>query len=252
MDKFSLEGKVALVTGPSSGIGRETARLFAEYGAKVFLAARRESRLQELKAEIEAAGGIAGYTVCDVSIEEDCKNAIAACVEEFGKLDILVNSAGIGDIWQGLEGEFNTEKYEKVMRTDFGGVFFMIKYAYPEMEKGGGGSIISISSISAFKCYGVIPYSAAKGAIRSMDRALARELGARKIRVNSIYPGTVLSEMSEKNLEDKDILQAQIDLTALGRIGLPEDIAYCALYLASDVSSFVTGQAFIVDGGQTC
>jgi NAD(P)-dependent dehydrogenase (short-subunit alcohol dehydrogenase family) len=173
-------------------------------------------------------------------------------VEKFGKLDILVNCAGIGDIWQGLEMEFSTEKYESVIKTDLGSVFFMIKYSYPEMKKAGGGSIVSISSIAAMKCFGVVPYSAAKGAIRSMDRSLARELGALNIRINSIYPGTVLTEMSEILKEDKELLDMQIAMTAIGRVGIPEDIAYCALYLASDVSTFVTGQAFVVDGGTTC
>lgn len=252
MNKFSLEGKVALITGSSSGMGRETAKLFAEYGAKVFLTARRENRLQELKEEIETAGGVAEYAKCDVSIEENCRDSVAACVEKFGKLDILVNSAGLGAAAGGLEVEFDTNKFDRVIKTDLASIFYMIKYSYPEMNKAGGGSIVNISSIASMKNFGVVSYAAAKGGIRSMDLTLACYFGDMNIRVNSIYPGAILTEMSAKELENKELYDEMIKLTPLRRIGMPDDIAYCALYLASDASSFVTGQAFVVDGGYTC
>ena len=252
MDKFNLEGKVALVTGSSAGIGRGIAELLAKSGAKVCLAARRETRLQEIKAEIEAAGGIVDYVVCDVSTEENCKNAVAACVEKFGRLDILVNSAGIGEVPTGVDDEFGTEKLNRVLNTDLFGILYMIKYSYPEMKKVVGGSIVNISSIAAVKNMGGVAYSAAKGGIKSMDVTLACYFGPLNIRVNSIYPGVILSEMSEKQLENKDFHDALCSNIPMNRIGLPEDIAYCTLYLASDASSYVTGQAFVVDGGWTC
>lgn len=252
MDKFCLKGKVALITGSSSGMGRETARLFAKCGAKVFLAARRENRLEEIKAEIEAAGGEAGYLKTDVSKEEDCKAAVKACVEQFGRLDILVNSAGIGGSARGLEGELDTDLLNRVMNIDLYGVLFMIKYSYPEMNKVGGGSIVSISSIAALKNMGCVAYAAAKGGIKSADLTLACYLSPLKIRINSIYPGGILTEMSEKALEDKELHDSICKAVPLGYIGFAEDIAYCALYLASDASSYVTGQTLIVDGGWTC
>ena len=252
MNDFSLEGKVAIVTGSSSGIGRGTAKIFARYGAKVLLAARRESRLQELKAEIEAAGGIADYIVCDVSIEENCRDTVAACIEKFGRLDIVVSSAGYGTTSEGLEAEFKAEKFEKVIKTDLASVFNFIKYSYPEMAKVGGGSIITISSIAAVKGFGQVSYSAAKGGIRSMDRALASELGPMGIRINSIYPGYINTEMSAPTMANEEVHKAILAGLPMRRVGEPEDIGYCALFLASDVSGFITGQAFIVDGGQTC
>ena len=252
MNDFSLEGKVALITGASSGIGRGTARLFARYGAKVFLAARRENRLEELKAEIEAAGGEAGYLKTDVSSEEDCKAAVKACVEKFGKLDILFNNAGISDTANGLDQEFNTDWFNRVIDTDLRGAFYMIKYSYPEMNKAGGGSVINISSIAAVRGFGIVGYSMAKGGICAVDRALAREFGAMNIRINSICPGSIDTEIIADHLNQEGVREALGAAAAMGRIGTPEDIGYYALYLASDVSSFVTGQLLVVDGGLTC
>lgn len=252
MDRFDLTGKVALVTGCNSGMGREIANLFSRRGAKVFLASRREARLLEVKAEIEAAGGTAACKVTDVAKEADCKAAVEACIAAFGRLDILVNSAGIGFAFKDLETEFSAEYLDPIMAIDFGGTFYMIKYAYPEMNKVGGGSIVSISSNAAMKCFGVVPYSAAKGAIRAMDRSLAGHFGAMNIRINSIYPGTVTTEMSEKDLESPELVEYIKAYTPMKRVGTVEDIAYAALYLASDASTYVTGQALIVDGGGTC
>lgn len=253
MDKFRLDGKVALITGASSGIGRETAKLFAQYGAKVFVAARRENRLQELKAEIEAEGGVAEYAICDVSEEENCRKVVADCIKSFGRLDILVNSAGQGDSMGSLEEEFDTAHFDLVIKTDLASVFFMIKYAYPEMEKVGGGSIVNISSTCALRNFGVVAYSAAKGGILSMDRNLVPHFGRLNIRVNSIYPGTIDTEMTANASRRYENFEEMVkSMTPLGRMGQPEEIAYCALYLAADVSSFVTGQAFVVDGGMTC
>ena len=252
MNDFSLEGKVALVTGSSSGMGRATAKVFAKYGAKVFIGARREHRLQELKAEIEADGGIAEYMVCDVSKEENCRDIVASCVEKFGKLDIMFNAAGVGEDPRGPELGFDTAQMNAIIGTDLYGYLFMIKHSYPEIAKSGGGSIISVSSISAIKTYGLIAYAAAKGGYKSTDKSLALLLGPMNIRVNSIYPGAIDTEMTFEAFSPPEVREALNSVTPLGRVGKPEDIAFCALYLASDVSSYVSGQAFVVDGGVTC
>lgn len=255
MKQFDLSGKVALIVGASSGIGHASALMLAENGAKVVIAARREERLKSLKQEIESAGGICEYVVCDVTNEEDCAKAVEKCEACFGKLNILVNSAGTSGS-TGLDSsflsEFDTDNLHHVMDVDFFGVFYMIKYAYQACERAGEGSIINISSIAALKAAGPLVYTATKGAIKSMTRSLGKSLGQKNIRINSIYPGLIETEMTAPGLANSDFLEAHKKKSPLGKIGQPNDIAYCVLYLASDASAFVTGQDFVIDGGTTC
>jgi NAD(P)-dependent dehydrogenase (short-subunit alcohol dehydrogenase family) len=252
MGKFDMHDKVVLVTGASSGIGRASAELLANMGASVFITARREERLQQIKADIEAKGGICAYQVCDVSKEGDCKAAVEACINQFGKLDVLVNSAGISGSTPNLSEQFETDNFNNVMRINFDGVFYMIKYAYEECAKTGGGSIINISSVAALRGSGPVVYTAAKGAIKSLTRKLGKEFGPMNIRINSVYPGLIETEMTAEAIANKEYYDSRIKDIPLGRVGQAEDIAYCVLYLASDASAFVTGQDFVVDGGSTC
>lgn len=249
MNKMNLDNKVILVTGASSGIGRGCAKVFAEGGAKVLIAARRENNLIELKKEIEEMGGVAEYTLLDVTSEEQCKAAVRVCVEKFGRIDGLLNCAGYGYFPGDFNDEFNTELFEKVIKTNLESVFLMTKYAVPEMEKCGGGSIVNISSIAAIKGHSPIAYTATKGGINAWCKKMGIYFADKNIRVNAICPGIVRAESTLPFMQDEE---ASKTMCHVQRIGEPEDIGYGALYLLSDAASWVTGQVLVIDGGETC
>ena len=167
MDKFDLQNKVALVTGGGTGIGKASAELMARAGASVMVTGRREEVLKQTVLDLGEKGYLSDYCICDVSIEDNCMAAVADCVKRFGRLDILVNSAGTAGSAKTLSDHFNTDHFNDVMSVDFNGVFFMIKYAYKECVKGGAGSIINISSVAALGSSGPIVYTAAKGAMKA-------------------------------------------------------------------------------------
>ena len=249
---FDLMGRAALITGGGSGIGRGCAVALAAAGARVMVVGRRLSKLEKVKAEIESAGGVCECFSADLTEEASCKAMVDACVESFGRLDILINSAGGRGAHGDLELEFSAENLRDTMALDFDSTFNAIKYAYPQMEKSGGGSIINIASLAALRASGPIVYSAAKGAIKSMSKTLAKRLGGMRIRVNTIYPGFIVTEMTAGVMDHPEIRAKYESESPLGLLGQAEDIAYCALYLASDASKFVTGQDFVIDGGATC
>lgn len=249
---FDLTGRVALITGGGSGIGKGCAKILAEAGASVMVVGRRMNKLEEVKAEVEADGGICACFSADLTNEANCKAMVAACMDRFGRLDILINSAGGKGSHGALEEEFSTENYRETMAVDLDSTFMAIKYAYPECAKNGVGSIINIASLAALRASGPIVYSAAKGAIKSMSRTLGKRLGSEKVRVNTIYPGFIITEMTERIHEFPDMENKYRTESPLGLLGEVEDIGYCALYLASDAARFVTGQDFVIDGGATC
>lgn len=251
-DLFCLDGRVALITGGGSGIGKSCAEALAEAGANVVITGRREEKLQAVQGQIESLGGSCAYIACDVGEEANCKKMVEFCVERFGRLDIVVNNAGVRGENGDLEQEFRTQNLEQTMRVDFNSVFYSTKYAYPHLEKNGCGSIINIASLAALRGSGPIVYSAAKGAVKSMSKSLARKLGDKKIRVNTVYPGLVITEMNEGILENPAAVKHFRDESPMGILGAPEDIAACVLYLASDAARFVTGQDFVIDGGAMC
>jgi NAD(P)-dependent dehydrogenase (short-subunit alcohol dehydrogenase family) len=252
-DKFNVNGKVALITGAGSGIGKAAAKILVEAGASVIITDLKLEKLIVLDTEIKENGGICEYYTCDISVEENCKAIVEFCKKTFGRLDIVVNSAGTsGSAAHTLEEHFNTDNFNKTMAVDFNSIFYIIKYAYPENEKNGGGSIINICSIAAIKAAGPVAYTAAKGAIKSLTRLLGKTFGPMNIRINSIYPGLIETEMTAAAIRNPQFLREQLSQIPLGRVGQPDDIANCVLYLASDASSFVTGQDFIIDGGSTC
>jgi len=252
LEAFLVEGKVALITGGGAGIGKSCALLLSKAGAKVFVVDVLEERVQYVKQEIEAAGGVCAYAVGDLSVEENCRAAVEACIGTFGRIDVLINSAGIQGAHGDLDKEMDTANFEKVMKVDFNSVFMMIKYAWPSMEAQHQGSIINIASLAALKTNGPLVYTAAKGAIRSYSHTLAKRLGSKGIRVNVIYPGFVLTEMTRGVLERPELKQHFEQESPLGILGEAADIAYCALYLSSEASRFVTGQDFVIDGGALC
>ena len=249
---FDLTGRAALVTGGGSGIGKGCAKILAEAGAQVMIVGRRMGKLEEVKAEIEAAGGVCTCFSADLTDESNCRAMVDACVERYGRLDILVNSAGGRGAHGALEEEFSTENYRETMAVDLDSTFMAIKYAWPECAKNGAGSIINIASLAALRASGPIVYSAAKGAVKSMSRTLAKRLGGEGVRVNTIYPGFILTEMTAGVREHPELEARFRGESPLGLLGTVEDIGHCALYLASDAARFVTGHDFVIDGGATC
>lgn len=254
-DPFDLSGRVALITGASShGIGNESARILAEHGAKVFLTARREDKLKEAVAQIKADGGEASYKATDVSSEEECKAAVEACVAEFGRLDIMVLSAGISGESPsgGMDAIFSTENWKKVQGINLDGIFFMIKHGWQECAKNGVGAIIPVSSFAAFRNDGSLAYTATKGAIRSMTHNLGPLLAPHGVRVNTFYPGLIDTDMTHQATLYEAYAKPKLAKIPIGRFGTVDDCANAVLFLASDASSFMVGQHLLVDGGEAC
>jgi len=243
-----LENKVAIITGAGSGIGKASAMLFAKEGAKVVVADWSEEGGNQTVSEIKAAGGEAVFVKTDVSKAADIDTMVSTCVSTFGKLDILFNNAGI--VSQGKIADFTEEDWDKVINVDLKGVFLGCKRAIPEMEKQGRGKIISTASIAGLVGFdGTSGYCAAKGGIVSLTRELALECAPKKINVNAIAPGVIETAMTKDILADPKQKAGMQATTPYPRLGKPEDIAYAALYLASDESDFVTGHTLVVDGG---
>ena len=245
-----LEGKVALITGAARGQGAAEARLFAQEGAKVVLADVSDQEGSAVAAEIAEAGGDALYVHLDVTSEEDWDAAIRSAVSSFGKIDILVNNAGI---WRrGHVLETSSDQWDEVLGVNAKGVFLGTKAAIPEMRKAGGGSIINISSTAGLVGSRTSSaYSASKGAVRLLTKSTAIQYAAEGIRANSIHPGPIDTDMGDQVWPDADSRERAVARTAIARMGTAQDIAYGALYLASDESSFVTGSELVIDGGST-
>ena len=245
-----LEGKVARVTGAARGQGAAEARLFAQEGAKGILADVSDPEGIAVAAEIAEAGGDAIYVHLDVTDESQWDAAIQSAVTSFGKLDILVNNAGI---WRrGHVMETSSEQWDDIMDVNAKGVFLGTKAAIPEMRKAGGGSIVNISSTAGLVGSKTSSaYSASKGAVRIFSKSTAIQYASEGIRANSIHPGPIDTDMGDQVWPDSTSREASISRTALSRIGTAQDIAYGALYLASDESSFVTGSELVIDGGVT-
>ena len=245
-----VAGKAALVSGAARGIGAATAKLLAQEGAAVVLGDVLETEGRQTAAGIVAAGGQATFMPLDVTRADNWQQVIAAAVAAYGKLDVLVNNAGISG--RAAVGETDVETWERVMEINGKGVFLGTKLAIPELRKAGGGSIINISSI-----YGIVgsetsaAYHASKGAVRIFTKAAAIQYAAEGIRVNSVHPGFVDSPMTAANHALPEVHNLRISRTPLGRMGTPEDIAAGILYLASDESAFVTGSELVIDGGMT-
>ena len=245
-----LNGKVALITGAARGQGAAEARLFAQEGAKVILADVTDQEGIAVAAEIAEAGGDAIYVHLDVANEDEWHAAIQSGVAAFGKLDILVNNAGI---WRrGHVMETSPEQWDEIMDVNAKGVFLGTKAAIPEIRKAGGGSIVNISSTAGLVGSKTsAAYSASKGAVRIFSKSTAVQYASEGIRANSIHPGPIDTDMGDQVWPDATSREASISRTALARIGTANDIAYGALYLASDESSFVTGSELVIDGGVT-
>jgi NAD(P)-dependent dehydrogenase (short-subunit alcohol dehydrogenase family) len=249
-----LGNQVAIVTGGATGIGRAVVELFAKEGAAVVLADVNETEGQRVADAVLAEGGRCRFVRCDVSQAKDVEAAVDEAVRHFGKLTVAVLNAGIDVV--GTVVESSEEDWWRCLRVNLGGVFLGMKYAIPQMRKAGSGSIVATASIQAllgFRAYAA--YAAAKGGIIGLVHQVAVDYGGDQIRVNAICPSTVLTPMCDPELtaatDPKALIQSWAAPHPLGRIGTPEDIAQAALYLASSESSWVTGQAFAIDGGVT-
>ena len=246
-----LQGKVALISGGSRGMGAVEAALFAKEGAKVVVGDVREDEGRSLVEKITGEGGDAVFVPLDVTKETDWEAAVAEAVDRYGKLDVLVNNAGVSA--RGTIEETTVADWDWVMDINAKGVFLGTRCAIPEMRKAGGGSIINISSqLGLVGMKESSPqYQASKGAVRLFTKAAAIQYASEGIRVNSVHPGPIVTPMTEARRSDAAVQQMMVSRIPLGRYGEAEDVAYGVLYLASDESSFVTGSELVIDGGWT-
>ncbi len=249
---MQLQNKIALITGGASGIGRATALLFAREGATLVIADVNDSAGQSLTEEITRTGGRASFQHCDVTQSADCKRAIDHAVEQFGRLDIVFNNAGI--IRRATVVDLSEQDWDQVMAVNVKSIYLMSHYAVPIIARHGGGVIINTAS--GWGLTGgakAAAYCASKGAVVLLTKAMAVDHGPQNIRVNCICPGdtdtAMLRSEAQQLGEANDHFLAEAARRPLGRVGKPEEIAQAALYLASNASSFVTGTALIVDGG---
>ena len=252
-----LEGKVAVITGAASGQGRAAARLFAKEGARVVVADLNDEGAQEVVRDITDSGGEAATARVDVSREAEVENMIRQAVEEFGRLDVLFNNAGVGysasDRMKMASVVETPEKdWDAILAINLKGVAMGCKHAIPIMEEQGGGAIVNNASINALVGLpGADAYTAAKGGIVSLTRVLAVDWGPKNIRINCICPGGVETPMIAPVLSDEQVLSLMRESTPLGRLARPEEIAQVALFLASDEASYLNGAILPVDGGWT-
>ena len=252
-----LEGKVAMITGGASGIGAESARLFAEHGAAVAVADINDNLGPLVVRQIEEAGGAACYVHLDTVDEDQWREAVKSVLDRFGRLDIMLNAAGVsGRMPDGSAapriGEADLANWNRVMDVNSTGVFLGTKHAIEAMRASGGGSIINISSI-----YGIVgsvhnaAYHASKGAVRTLSKSAAAQYATEGIRVNSVHPGFVDTPMTETVHSSPELARPRLDQTPMGRFGQPADIANGCLFLASDESGWMTGAELVIDGGMT-
>jgi NAD(P)-dependent dehydrogenase (short-subunit alcohol dehydrogenase family) len=250
-----LKGKVAIVTGGALGIGRAAATRMAEEGAAVAVLDMLKAEGEAFAAELSARGAKARFWSCDVTNEAEVARVVDEVAAHFGRLDVLVNNAGVSGASKPTH-EVTEAEWDFVQAVNVKGVFFMTKHAIPHLKRAGGGSIVNLSSI-----YGLVgaadapPYHASKGAVRLMSKTDAMIYAPDRIRVNSIHPGFIWTPMVQHFLEGGgDVAEGRRAVNALhplGHIGEPDDIAWGVVYLASDEAKFVTGSELVVDGGYT-
>jgi len=250
-EAMELQGKVAIITGGGTGIGRATALLFAREGAALVLAGRRAEPLKKTVQEIVQAGGRAEYVLTDVSDSAQVQKLFHEAEGTFGKIDILFNNAGV--FISGKEAhEYTEDEWDLVLRVNLGGTLFGSKYIVPYFKKNGGGVIINCSSVSGRVAQRMqAPYNVSKAAIEMMSKCMALELGPYKIRVNTICPNLTDTDMAAKAIatHGREKIESGYPLR---RLGHANDTAYAALYLASDRASWVSGNSLFVDGGSSC
>ena len=246
-----LDGKVALISGGARGQGAAEARLFVREGARVILGDILNEEGKQVETEIRASRGEATYVHLNVTREADWRVAVATAVQTYGKLNVLVNNAGI--LFRAKIEETTEADWDRIMAVNVKGVFLGTKCAIPTLRQAGGGSIINISSTAGLvgSPGATAAYTATKGAVRLFTKATAIQHAKDNIRCNSVHPGPIATDMIKDVLEDQARWEQRLRRLPMGRAGTPEDVAYGVLYLASDESSYVTGSELVIDGGTT-
>jgi NAD(P)-dependent dehydrogenase (short-subunit alcohol dehydrogenase family) len=246
-----LNGKVGLISGGARGQGATHAKLFAREGAKVVIGDVRDEAGQKVEAEIRGVGGEVTYVHLDVTDEGQWRAAVETAVQRYGKLDVLVNNAGIL-LRRSIE-EMTGEEWDRIMAVNLKGVFLGTKAAIPAMRRAGGGSIVNISSTAGLvgSPGETAAYIATKGGVRLFTKATAIQHAKDNIRCNSVHPGPIATDMISDTLNNPELWAQRLRRLPMGRAGTPEDVAYGVLYLASDESSYVTGSELVIDGGTT-
>jgi NAD(P)-dependent dehydrogenase (short-subunit alcohol dehydrogenase family) len=244
-----LEGKVAIVTGGGTGIGKAAALRFAQEGARVAVTGRREQPLRDVVRQIEGTDGLAIAIPSDVGQVTDTRRIVDQTVQRFGALHVLFNNAATVDLHK-TAAEMSVEEWDACMNVTLRSVFLTSKWAAPEMKKAGGGSIINCGSVGGIMAWaGGAAYCAAKGGVLQLTKALAIEYGPWRIRVNTLSPGAVMTPNLEAAIERSGHLDQLKRKSVFHRVGEPEEIAAAAVFLASDEASFVTAANLVVDGG---
>ena len=249
---MKLDGKVALITGGSLGLGKATAELFVKEGAKVVITGRTEKTLQEAVEEAKNKGLEIDYLVSDVSKEDDCKEAVDFTINKYGKIDILFNNAGV--LHAALTHETDTETWDRLFNINVKGTYLMSKYAIPHMLENGYGCIVNNSSIAGLKGIpGISAYNSTKGAVTQLTRSMALDYAKQGIRVNAICPGTIETPMVDGLLDKMPDRGGAEELFKsfhpMGRFGTADEIAHSVLFLCDDNIQFMTGSMLSVDGG---
>ena len=251
MSLFSLEGKVALITGSTKGIGKAIAHRMAEQGAKVVISSRNQDACEEVAAELRGQELEAIGVACNINYQEQLENLAKTASSEFGTVDILVCNAALNPFF-GPSQEIPDEAFDKVMHANIGSVHRLCKLVIPGMAEVGGGAVIIVSSIGGLKGTDALgAYSISKAADMQIARNLAVEWGPKNVRVNCIAPGLVRTDFARALWENPEIYEATVSKYPLRRIGEPDEIAGAAVLLASDAGSFTTGQTIVIDGGGT-
>jgi NAD(P)-dependent dehydrogenase (short-subunit alcohol dehydrogenase family) len=244
----TFEGKVVLVTGGTSGIGKAAAIAFARAGAKVVLSGRREKEGAQIVAEIKKLGGEAAFVRADIAKDADAKAMVKFAVDKFGKIDVAFNNAGVE--WKGPLDQATEAEYRRIFDTNVWGVLNSMRHEIPAMLKNGGGAIVNTSSAAGHVGFPQVSvYVASKHAVEGLTKSVALEFAKQNIRINAVAPGPIATEMWDRFAGDKEVSAQVISTVPAARLGASDEIAAAVLYLASDAAKFTTGASLVVDGG---